>query len=98
MFDRVLSVLMRTFEKLDFNFYPNPVTDKLFIKLEKLPANISLSSIRLRIVDLTGKCAYSREFEDFDSSFDLSEIPRGTYIIQLLYEGNSFKNSKIIIS
>jgi hypothetical protein len=54
--------------------------------------------MEIRIVNLTGNCMLIEKIEQDKSTFDVSKIPSGNYIVQLLYQGNSFKTSKLIIA
>lgn len=68
--------------------YPNPVTDKLHIK-----ANIKAKSIHLS--NLMGQKIYT--IEDNPSDFiDMSSLPSGKYILQIVSENNGVFVEKII--
>jgi N-acetylneuraminic acid mutarotase len=98
MFDQILSVLTRAFEDVNLSIYPNPSSDQLTIDLEAMPADFNISDMEIRIVNLTGNCMLIEKIEQDKSTFDVSKIPSGNYIVQLLYQGNSFKTSKLIIA
>jgi len=59
---------------------PNPVTDKLFLRL---PANNHFTS--LRILDVSGKPVFQKAILSSSSSqqFDVSHLPKGWYVLQL---------------
>jgi hypothetical protein len=98
MFDQVLSVLTRTFEHANLSIYPNPSSDLLTIDLEKVPGDFSFSDMEIRIVNLTGNSMLVEKIEQQKSKVNITNLPKGNYIIQLLYDGNPFKTSKLIIA
>jgi hypothetical protein len=98
MFDQILSVLTRAFEDVNLSIYPNPSSDQLTINLEAVSADFSISDMEIRIVNLTGNCLFIEKFEQEKSTFDISNLPSGNYIVQLLYQSNPFKSSKLIVA
>ena len=64
-------------ESLDdqINLYPNPVSDKLYIK------NSSDKVKRVLILDINGKIWLSKQLSDMDFELNLSLLPSGCYII-----------------
>ena len=63
---------------IQVTLYPNPTVNALNIRADVAPSNI-------RIVDIVGK-EYIRS--DFTNEVNVTELPVGTYVIQLIYEGH----------
>jgi hypothetical protein len=61
--------------RVEFTIYPNPTTEHITIK-----ANITPQS--LRIIDMTGK---THREEGYSSRIDVTDLPSGTYILNLIY-------------
>ncbi|MGB0849732.1 MAG: T9SS type A sorting domain-containing protein [Bacteroidia bacterium] len=61
--------------RVEFTIYPNPTTEKLHIKPSITPNSI-------RIADITGKEHHASSFEP---QVNVTMLPKGVYIIQLIY-------------
>lgn len=61
-------------DKNDFNMYPNPVKDVLFIKSKE-------KIVKAEIFDLSGRILHSASVTD--NSVNVSELSKGNYIIKL---------------
>lgn len=67
--------------------YPNPVVDKVNIKLEK-----ELRNARVKILNMTGQIILDEEFKSLSSekSFDISGYPSGVYLLYVQSDEGSF--------
>ena len=65
--------------KSNFQIYPNPTQNKIYIELDKLS-----TYSQLKIADLNGKIVYSQQIKNIKSILDLSS----------LYEGCIFNNNR----
>lgn len=69
-----------TLELFEFNIYPNPTTD--FIYLENIP-----DGSLLQVFDLQGKLVVS-DSRSHKSSLDVSSLPTGQYVIVVSHDGS----------
>ncbi|MCF8218545.1 MAG: T9SS type A sorting domain-containing protein [Bacteroidales bacterium] len=84
-------------QKLNINLYPNPVSDQATadFKLDKP------SDVLLRVYDINGRLMNVRE-EKLSSGkhslkFDVSNMEKGNYILQMIYDGNKTTSKKFIV-
>lgn len=70
------------------NVYPNPATDQIFID--------DLQMQHLHIIDLSGKVQYSSS--ENANSVDVSQLKRGTYILQITLKNGGTSLHKIILN
>ncbi len=70
-----------------FQMYPNPVKDNLYITSDLK------SGSKVSVVDMSGKLV--KKFTGKSGSYDLSDLPKGTYMI-LIDEGEKVIRKKII--
>ena len=61
--------------RVEFTIYPNPTTDYITIKADVTPQSI-------RVIDVTGK---NHREEGYSNRIDVTELPSGTYILNLIY-------------
>lgn len=59
-----------------FNVFPNPATDKLFIKFNNWEG---IKEIKL--IDITGRSVYKIKSNEELNELDISTVPRGIYLI-----------------
>ena len=78
----------------DFEVYPNPSHDKVFVKLN----NSDLGKKNIRIYNMTGQIIYNqtRLFDEVDG-IDVSAIPAGMYFIEVVTESNTYSKKLSII-
>jgi len=68
-----------------FSIYPNPVDDRLFIRLDE---EYSGRAVDINILDISGRYVYSSAGVS-GSSLDISTLPRGMYFIRLTTPGKT---------
>jgi hypothetical protein len=61
--------------RVEFTIYPNPTTDYITIETNVTPQS-------MRVIDMTGK---AHRKEGYSSRIDVTELPSGTYILNLIY-------------
>ena len=64
--------------------YPNPSTGQLNFK--KQDPSVS-GTFDVNIFDISGKLVYQKKETDLTETFDLSHLPEGNYVYQILREG-----------
>ena len=78
--------------KLKFKIYPNPTKGIIHVSLDSLSTNSAL----IEISDLGGKIIQNHEFKK-DISIDLSDRPKGIYIVKLLIDNEIIVNKICLI-
>ena len=74
-------------QKILFNIYPNPATEKLKLIIEE---NIPASS-EINIFSITGQLVWSSNTSQNETNIDISALSRGLYCLQLSGQGISAK-------
>lgn len=74
--------------KNKFNLYPNPSNGKFKIEMTE-------NNVFVTVTDITGKTVFAENVTS-DSWIDLTNQPKGTYLVQIKSE-NGLRNEKIII-
>ena len=77
-------------DKVKFEMYPNPVTDKLSIKSE-----VNFESVQL--YNVTGEIVLEKYCNSRSQVLDLSKFDKGVYIIKVNYLNQAGITSKIVI-
>ncbi len=75
--------------KKDFTLYPNPTSN--FFSIKEDAASIS----RVVVYDLLGK-EVKRFDPDFDARFDVSELSKGNYLVQILDKEGRTLSTKVL--
>lgn len=70
-----LKNLLKKDYTVEFQIYPNPTVDVLHIRSETVPSEV-------RICDLSGR---QHKVLNYTTSVSVSDLPTGTYFIQLVY-------------
>jgi len=80
-------------QNINVTIYPNPATEKLFISIDKL-----LNNATLTILDRLGRTVYCQKLTEQTKSLniDVSNFNRGIYFVRIYYKGDSIIR-KIII-
>jgi bilirubin oxidase len=80
-------------ENLGFTIFPNPVREKLYITL----ANAKSTVYYITIFNLNGKALMMLPQPEIQKGIDISTLPKGTYILQLMdKETKSISTQKFI--
>lgn len=72
-----------------FSVYPNPATDKIFIKFNMIQC------AELRIFDVVGACVLKREAMNGSIAIDISGLSKGMYTVQLT-AADGVQNQKLL--
>ncbi|HEX3008663.1 MAG TPA: T9SS type A sorting domain-containing protein [Bacteroidales bacterium] len=68
---------------MSIRLYPNPVTEKVFIKI----SDSEFKELKVDLKNISGQATLTRTFENVSSGFttdiDLSDIPKGIYVIMV---------------
>ncbi|MGE8535321.1 MAG: T9SS type A sorting domain-containing protein [Chryseobacterium sp.] len=73
----------------NIEIYPNPVGDNIHIKLD------SRNKVeKVSVVDMSGKLI--KTFDKESDTYDLSDLPKGTYIIMITNNNNEVLKKKIV--
>ena len=74
---------------LEFNVYPNPVTDQVTIQQ---PFN---GNVEIRVMDMGGRVLHSGNYTDNQIRLNMSDYPSGAYLLLLRHDSELFSR-KII--
>ncbi|TBX70172.1 T9SS type A sorting domain-containing protein [Flavobacterium silvisoli] len=77
------------FESNKFTFYPNPVKDVLNIGYSKTIAKVALFNI-------VGQEVLAKTINADQSQVDMSNLPKGTYLVKVTAENGAVKTIKVI--
>jgi hypothetical protein len=70
--------------------YPNPATDKLYVKLP------GLSSASLQLINLDGQVVLSRKQTNQVETIDVSQLAKGIYIVKVT-KGDELIIKKVVV-
>jgi hypothetical protein len=76
--------------------YPNPTTGSFTVEI---PKNMSAAEISFSIIDIYGKELLSNSFQnttDTKFQFNLSNVPKGTYLIKIIKDGMTYRQPIVI--
>lgn len=76
--------------KIDFQLYPNPVADMLYISTEQ-----SLNA-KIEIISLTGRVIYTDRISGMQKSIPVNQLANGMYMIKISEEENLLYMSKFL--
>jgi len=74
-------------------FYPNPVTEKLFLKVPATFKNGTLS-----ILTIEGKTIQQNNFTNNNNQFDLQKLDNGFYILQVILDEKLVRIERMILA
>ena len=86
------SLGLNTSEQAAFKIYPNPVHDKLIIKINSFEKNLSYECF-----SLNGKLIKTGNLDQVENSIDLSQISHGIYFVRLVYKNKTVQVTKFIV-
>ncbi len=95
-FDQVASTLERNIEDIEITAYPNPTTEFINLDLDGLSEEY-FNKIEVRIYTLTGQKVKTAFVSNVAMKMDVSDLSRGTYILELAYKDMPLKTNKISI-
>lgn len=77
---------------LSVSVYPNPTTNYLNLKIEKL----ELSTFNFELFDMQGKLLQSQNITGNETQIDMSNYVSSTYFVRIINQNQSIKEFKII--
>ncbi len=89
--EQALNSLETTGESL--TIFPNPASNLVNFKAE---SQLRIQSVEF--IDIQGKKVYTRTIDGFDVSLDVSDLPNGTYLANLLMEDGSSEVKRLLIN
>lgn len=72
--------------------YPNPTTDRITIKTDKIFTSVSIYSINGRQLDV----ASSKTGQPLQQTIDLNKYPKGVYLFEIEFKDGSVEKERII--
>lgn len=79
--------------ELNFNVFPNPANDQIQMSIRQ---GVDLMSVK--IMDITGKIVVLEEGARLPKTLDVSDIPAGTYILQVKTSTNVELTQRLVIN
>ena len=73
----------KEFAGIEFEIFPNPVSEKISIRIKKSPHTI------VTILDLHGKEIHQLEFSTAETQINISQLPPGIYFLRIETESGS---------
>jgi hypothetical protein len=67
-------------ESLDYTVYPNPANEKLYFSFN----NVNTKVYYVSILNIVGKAVMMLPRPDWQNGIDISNLSKGTYLIQLI--------------
>jgi hypothetical protein len=79
-------------ETLSLKVFPNPVSDKLYLTLNKK----SQQEVYVAVFDINGKLLFTKELTGQENEINMGELKAGVYILKIITGNNSriFKVTK----
>jgi hypothetical protein len=78
--------------KSELKFYPNPTSDHFRLEI----SNENLSSVHLKLYDLTGRLSDSNDNYRVGSAFQINHLSPGIYVVRAESEGQIFSGKLIV--
>ncbi len=75
---------------LELNVYPNPATNYLTLKVEKL------ESLTFQLIDLQGKVIENKKVTAITSTINMEELPKAIYFLNVTKNNQLIKTFKVI--
>lgn len=79
----ITGVGIPSIEALNFDVFPNPTHNKLFVQLNKQPVNAILN-----IYNVSGDRVLARSLNSELTNIDVSQLPAGIYLLTIFNSGN----------
>jgi hypothetical protein len=86
----------KQYSQHDFTIYPNPASDEISVKLDKIPSGTTY----YEVFDLSGKVMLNGRFDSRSnfSQISLSKLEKGYYMIRITYSDKSMLSKGFMIS
>ena len=81
----------KEFAGIEFEIFPNPVSEKIYIRIKNTTHTIAL------LMDLQGKEILTKEISGAETEINVSKIPAGVYFVRVISDGAS-TTKKIVIT
>jgi len=91
--DEDSTVAIKNVNVIAFNVYPNPTTDVINVKIET--KNNASTSVEL--VDVLGRIVDTKIVKNNFTSFNVSKLNAGVYLVNVISEGNSIATTTVIV-
>ena len=73
--------------EVGLSIYPNPASHMLYVRAPY--------GSELVLMDLNGRTIAKRSTSNIEEAFDLSELAQGVYLLEWMFEGNSYREKVI---
>ncbi len=77
--------------KTELNIYPNPADNFLNIQID----NRNYNYLKIRIMDLDGRCVIRSEFNTNNTTIDVSALNQGIYILEIIEQSKIYRKKFI---
>jgi hypothetical protein len=96
--DIVTSTFDLVTERFELNVFPNPATDWINIRIDAVENGEAF----LQMFDLSGRMIQQTNWDLFQGvnqqQISVSDVPKGTYFIQILVDGQPFRARKVTLT
>jgi len=89
---QVSTAVGNDFSVLRIDFFPNPASEFLFVKLSGTP----IGSLTYRLLDMTGKTLITGFFVGAEAKIELGQLPEAHYIVAVVSGKQFIKTFKLI--
>jgi len=93
----IFEVSIKDYEGVAFNclIYPNPTNDVLHLRIADYEQH-DFSGFHFSVCDLTGKLLMQHEIFEENTEISMGNLPKGTYMVNVLADHKAAKTFKII--
>jgi len=85
-----------TANELPFSVFPNPIKDKMIIKV----GDMNMNTVKLELFDVVGKKLFEQNFNSLNAgteqSIQVSNLPKGVFILQMNVDGKAQKAIRLV--
>lgn len=78
----------------EFNMYPNPAQDRVYIQIDE---DLDFNILDIEVFDLNGRRVIYTQTAVAQTSLNLDGLEKGVYIVKMTTRGQVLNNSKLII-
>lgn len=86
----VITGINETAINLEMYVYPNPTTDYLTLRVEKL------ENLNFQLIDLQGKVIENKKVTATTSTITMKNLPKAIYFLKIVKDNQTFKTFKVI--